>query len=149
MPVRELVAGETLLAHVPMRELRPVYDDARHFVHQVDELQRPEGYRLAAAFDGDEAVAAMGFRRAHSLSWGDHLYVDDLVTLPAHRGRGHARALLDWVLEEARRLGCGQLHLDSGTHRHDAHRLYLRWGMDITAFHFVTATATTAGSARS
>lgn len=141
VPVRELLAGETLLAHAPMRELRPAYEDAGRFVSQVDDVQRPEGYRLAAAFAGDDAVAAMGFRRGNSLSWGDHVYVDDLVTLPAHRGQGHACALLDWVLEEARRLGCGQLHLDSGTQRHAAHRLYLRWGMDITAFHFAMPVA--------
>lgn len=104
MPVRELLLGETALAHTVLAELRPV-------------------------------------RRGHNLAWGDHLYVDDLVTLPAHRGRGHARTLLDWVLEEARRLGCVQLHLDSGTHRHDAHRLYLGWGMAITSFHLAVPAA--------
>lgn len=144
MPVRELLAGETELAHLPMRELRPAYGDADRFVRQVDDVQRPEGYRLAAAFAGDDAVAAIGFRRGNSLSWGDHVYVDDLVTLPAHRGRGHGRALLDWVLAEARRLGCEQLHLDSGTQRHAGHRLYLRWGMDITAFHFAIPVAAAA-----
>lgn len=140
MPVRELQPGETSLAHGALRELRPAYGELRVFVEQVDARQRPEGYRLAASFEGDEAVAAMGFRRNQNLAWGDHLYVDDLVTLPAHRGHGHARALLDWVLDEARRLGCGQLHLDSGTQRHGAHRLYLGWGMDITSFHFAAPT---------
>lgn len=141
MPVKELLPGETALAHPAMRELRPAFSDMDEFVRQVDELQRPEGYRLAVSLEDAEAVAAAGFRRSHSLSWGDHLYVDDLVTLPAHRGRGHARALLDWLHDEARRLGCAQLHLDSGTQRHDAHRLYLRSGMDITAFHFARPTA--------
>jgi GNAT superfamily N-acetyltransferase len=52
--------------------------------------------------------------------------------------RGHGRALLRWLLEEAGRQGCDQLHLDSGVglDRADAHRLYLNAGMVISAHHF-------------
>ena len=66
------------------------------------------------------------------------LYVDDLSTLPAARRRGHARALLDWCAEEAARLGCDALHLDSGVgpQRQDAHRLYFNAGMRISSHHF-------------
>jgi GNAT superfamily N-acetyltransferase len=79
-----------------------------------------------------------GFRAGHSLAWGRHLYVDDLSTLPAARRRGHGRALLDWLVEEGRRLGCDQLHLDSGVglDRADAHRLYLNAGLVIASHHF-------------
>jgi len=35
-----------------------------------------------------------------------------------------------------RRLGCGQIHLDSAPHRHAAHRRYLTAGYRISAFHF-------------
>ena len=64
--------------------------------------------------------------------------MDDLSTLPAGRRRGHARALLGWLADEAKRLGCDELHLDSGVgaNRLDAHRLYLNTGMRITSFHF-------------
>ena len=40
------------------------------------------------------------------LAWGHYLYVDDLSTVPAARGRGHADLLLAWVVDEGRRLGC-------------------------------------------
>ena len=86
----------------------------------------------------DEIVAAAGFRRDHSLAWGDYLYIDDLVTLQAYRGRGHASRLLRWVADEGQRLGCNQLHLDSGPQRHEAHRLYLTRGYHIAAYHFAT-----------
>jgi GNAT superfamily N-acetyltransferase len=123
-----------------MRALRADLADEESFVRQIDDMQRVEGYRLVGAFeDGEsEAVAAAGFRTLHSLAWGHYLYVDDLSTLPEARRRGHGRALLDWLLEEGRRLGCEQLHLDSGVglDRADAHRLYLNAGMVITAHHF-------------
>lgn len=141
--IRELLPPDTGLAFEAMRALRTGLADRASFVRQVDEAQRPEGYRLVGAFEQSEgdAVAVAGFRVGHNLAWGHYLYVDDLSTLPAARRRGHGRALLDWLLEEARRNGCEQLHLDSGAglERADAHRLYLNAGLVISAHHFAVA----------
>jgi GNAT superfamily N-acetyltransferase len=138
--VRELLPPDTALAHEAMRALRPRYDDRDAWVQRIDELQRPAGYRLVAAFDDDggEAVAVAGFREGHNLPWGHFLYVDDLSTLPAARGKGFGEALMRWVFDEAQRLGCEEVHLDSGSfpERWDAHRLYHRVGMNISAHHF-------------
>jgi GNAT superfamily N-acetyltransferase len=139
--IRELKVGETALAHPAMRELRGSHQDEQAFVEEVDGALRDEGYRLVGAFTsaGGPAVAVAGFRTGRSLAWGRFLYVDDLSTVPAARRRGHAGALLDWLLDEARRLGCDQLHLDSGTgrERFDAHRLYYNHGLAILAHHFM------------
>jgi GNAT superfamily N-acetyltransferase len=139
--VREILPPDTALAFEAMRALRTHYTNVEAFVRRVDDVQRPEGYRLAGAFeDGSpEAVAVGGFRAGHNLAWGERfLYVDDLSTLLEARGRGHGRALLDWLAAEARRLGCEQLHLDSGVgpERVDAHRLYFNAGLMISAHHF-------------
>jgi GNAT superfamily N-acetyltransferase len=138
--LRELLPPETGLAFEAMRALRTELVDEEAFVHRVDEVQRAEGYRLVGAFEDGEAGAraVAGFRVGNNIAWGHYLYVDDLSTLPGARRRGHARALLDWLLEEAARLGCDQLHLDSGValDRADAHRLYLNSGMVISAHHF-------------
>lgn len=135
---RELAPEETYLAFAAMRELRPHLASLDEFVARVNGAQRAEGYRLVASFAGgsSEAAAVAGFRRFHTLSWGDQLYIDDLVTQEAHRRQGHAHRLLEWVLAEAGRLGCGQVHLDSAPHRHAAHRRYLTAGYRISAFHF-------------
>ena len=135
---RELGPGETHLAFAAMRELRPHLASVEEFVARIDGAQRAEGYRLVASFadGGAGAAAAAGFRRMHTLSWGDQLYIDDLVTQEAYRQQGHAHRLLEWILAEARRLGCDQIHLDSAPHRHAAHRRYLTAGYRISAFHF-------------
>jgi GNAT superfamily N-acetyltransferase len=138
--VREIGPGETALAARTLLELRPGLGSAEALVLQVDERQRPTGYRLVGSFEeGDrEAAAVAGFRVNEFLAWGRHLYVDDLVTAAAHRGRGHAGRLFAWLEEEARREGCVQLHLDSGLgeDRADAHRFYFRHGLRIASFHF-------------
>ena len=107
-------------------------------MRRVDDEQRPQGYRLVGAFEDGRCVAVAGFRLVRNLAWGDCVYVDDLSTPPEARRQGHARALLDWCATEARRLGCDELHLDSGVgpEREDAHRLYFNTGLRITSYHF-------------
>ncbi|WP_017623749.1 GNAT family N-acetyltransferase [Nocardiopsis chromatogenes] len=145
--VREIPAGRTHLAHPALLELRPSLPDVDAFTKTVDEDMRPDGYRLAGVFDAPDdpdgqdgpdrpARAVAGFRTGTSLAWGRYLYVDDLVTMADARGTGLGRLLMDWVRAEARAHGCTQLHLDSGTDRHPAHRFYLSSGMFIPAFHF-------------
>lgn len=138
--IRELHEGETHLAHPAMCALRGTYSDQARFVEHVDRALRPEGYRLLGAHlpTQAEAVAVAGFRVGSSLAWGHYLYVDDLSTAPEGRRQGHAGALLDWLVEEGRRLGCNQLHLDSGVgpERFDAHRFYYKHGLAIHSHHF-------------
>jgi len=139
MTVRELGPGETAAAFAAMRALRPHLADEREFVRRVDELQRPQGYRVAAVVQDDGGVSAVaGFRVLEMLAYGRILYVDDLSTLPAARRRGYGRALLEWCAEEAVREGCVALQLDSnvGPERQDAHRLYFNSGMRISSYHF-------------
>lgn len=139
MRIEELAAGETGRAFAAMQALRDNLADEPEFVRRVDERQREQGYRIVAAIEEDGSVSAVaGFRVLDTLPSGRMLYVDDLSTLPSTRRRGLARALLDWCAEEAVRLGCDELHLDSGVgpQRQDAHRLYLNAGMRISSHHF-------------
>ena len=138
--ILELLPPNTGLAFDAMRALRPVLLDRDAFVRQVDQRQRPAGYRLLASVpdQGDSAVAVAGFRLGENLAWGRHVYIDDLSTLPDARTQGHAQLLLEWLRAEARRLDCGQVHLDSGVgaDRTAAHRLYFNAGFRISSPHF-------------
>ena len=123
-----------------MRQLRPQLDEAG-FLEQALRQQSSCGYRIAYANEGvatstTPVRGCAGFRVTEFLAWGRTLYVDDLVSDEAHRGQGVGTVLLDWLVAEARRAGCAQLHLDSGVQRFGAHRFYLTHGMDITAHHF-------------
>lgn len=123
-----------------MSELRDRLGDADELVARVQRQQRA-GYRLAALTRDDRVVACAGFRVQEMLAHGRMLYVDDLVTAAAERGRGHGARLLAWLADEARRLDCASLQLDSGQQRKAAHRFYEREGMTPAALHFVLPTA--------
>jgi GNAT superfamily N-acetyltransferase len=142
--IRELSPGETHRAARALLELRPARAPAGDLVARAD-AQRAAGYRIVASFERgeDDAAAAAGFRVSDNLAWGRHLYVDDLSTRADRRGRGHGGALMRWLAVEACRLGCDELHLDSGVgpDREDAHRLYFNSGLRISSHHFSRAVA--------
>lgn len=118
-----------------MRELRPhIAED--QFLSRI-RRQINSGYRLAFVQAMDKVVAVAGFRVGENLAWGRFLYVDDLVTLPAHRSNGYGAKLRSWLMELAAKEGCQQMHLDSGNQRKDAHRFYERESMTMTSLHFV------------
>lgn len=125
-----------------LRELRPKYEDDATITEALRCVIRSQGLRAFGAHVADDAAAcgAVTVRRVESLSWGEFLYVDDLVTSASVRGHGVASMLLDRVDELAAEAGLeGKVQLDSGVgiHRADAHAFYGRRGMWIAGFHFV------------
>ncbi len=140
--IRPVAPEQCALALPALRELRPsapALADAATFQAYLQEIEN-EQYRLVGVFvpGREEAECVAGYRVMHMLYAGKIIYVDDLSTLPAARGQGHARALLEWLDAEALRLGCAAVHLDSGVSeaRFTAHRQYLKHGMNITCHHF-------------
>jgi len=119
-----------------MRELRSHIASEDELAARVRRQHEQSGYRLIYVEDGGQPVACAGFRISEWLAWGKAFYVDDLICLESHRGKGFAEALMRWMEEHARAEGCAQFHLDSGTHRLAAHRFYHRMKLAITSFHF-------------
>ena len=118
-----------------MHQLRPHLTSEQAFVSQV-QRQIEEGYRLAYIQANGQVKALAGFRLLEFLAWGKVLYIDDLVSDAATRNKGYGSKVLKWVIDEARKARCDQVHLDSGPQRHDAHRLYLNHSFKIIGHHF-------------
>lgn len=106
------------------------------FVEKVAEMLS-EGYQIAYIEEDGVAVSAIGFRYLQMLSNGKQIYIDDLTTSDKVRGKGHASALLDFVVNIAISKSYDCISLDSGPSRHTAHRLYLNKGFQIKSMHFV------------
>ncbi len=115
-------------------ELRPqlTFDRFREQLRR----QQETGCRVAFVEDNAQVRSVAIYRLLENLAWGRFLYVDDLVTAETARSRGWGRRLFDWLVAEARRAGCDQLHLDSGVQRFAAHRFYLGRRLDLTCHHF-------------
>jgi GNAT superfamily N-acetyltransferase len=94
----------------------------------LDEIRRQQlqGYQLIGGFSEKRLVALAGIRRSHTLSRGDHLFVDDLVTDEGSRGQGHGTALMRWLGARAAAEGIPRVYLDA---RDTARDFYEKLGM--------------------
>ncbi|MFZ4763207.1 MAG: GNAT family N-acetyltransferase [Alphaproteobacteria bacterium] len=119
-----------------MQELRPHFTDREEYVAKVAQMQRDHGFRLIAYIQSEICAGLMGFTVETRLAFGKIIYVADLVTSNSHRSKGIGKALLDFIKKEAVLLDCQHILLDSGTHRVEAHRFYLRENFLIRAFNF-------------
>jgi GNAT superfamily N-acetyltransferase len=135
MPNRLAISDADYTACYPVyRQLRPHLVEAQ-FVASVHRMHAT-GFQMAMRLHEDRVTAVAGFRIYENFHTGRILYVDDLVTDEASRSAGHGQALLRWLVEYAKDHRCLAFELDSGTHRHGAHKFYLREGMHISDFHF-------------
>jgi GNAT superfamily N-acetyltransferase len=119
-----------------MHELRPHL--TKENIVEIIPGMISRGYHLIYIEENGKAVCASGYRFTEHLHWGKAIYIDDLSTLPEGRKKGYARQLLDYIANAARENNCREVHLDSGCipSRYDAHRLYIRYGFNITSHHF-------------
>jgi ribosomal protein S18 acetylase RimI-like enzyme len=118
-----------------MAQLRPHLADAADLTARVAR-QRKDGYRLLAAWRDGVPVALAGYRFTENLIHGRFVYVDDLVTTEAARGRGLGGRLLDAVADEARKQDIERLVLDTALDNVLAHRFYYRQGLLARALRF-------------
>lgn len=127
--------AECLACFAVMRELRPHLQDAQAFVEQIGR-QAVQGYRLLAAWRGDEVVALAGYRLQENTLYGRFVYLDDLVTCASEQRSGIGQQLIEAVRDEALRAGCAHLVLDTGLGNALAQRFYFRNGLLARGMHF-------------
>ena len=112
MTIRELESEDDIsLAYPLMKVLRERISSAT-FASEV-RRQREVGYRLIGGFEGARLVVLAGIRRAHTLSRGDHLFVDDLVSDESVRGAGYGRVMMQWLARAAAADGIPRIYLDA------------------------------------
>ena len=85
--------------------------------------------RIYVARDGSKVVAMASLLFTVSTAEGGKAALfEDLIVLPAHRGRGLASSLVKLVIEEARREGVLRLTLLTDSQNNRARSLYLKLG---------------------
>jgi ribosomal protein S18 acetylase RimI-like enzyme len=117
-----------------MAELRP-HIQPNEFLPTVKRLAEIAGFQLAYLTTG-EIKAVAGFRISEWLAGGKYLEIEDLVTKSGERSKGYGSELFDWLVEHAKENNCLQVRLVSRVSRLDAHRFYLRKGMNLEAHYF-------------
>jgi GNAT superfamily N-acetyltransferase len=91
---------------------------------------------LCAVVDGQ--IVGFGSLSTKENFWQEGILgtVEELVVDEQHRKLGIGQAILNRLLEEAAKLGCRRVELDSSLHRLEAHRFYEKFGFEKRAFLF-------------
>ena len=125
---------EILDCYPVMAELRP-HIQQDEFLPMVKRLAEIAGFQLAYLTDG-EIKAVAGFRISEWLAGGKYLEIEDLAAKSGERSKGYGGDLFDWLVEHGKENNCLQVRLVSRVSRLDAHRFYLRKGMNLEAHYF-------------
>lgn len=120
--------------YLVMAELRP-HIQPKEFLPMVTRLTEITGFQLVYLADY-EVKAVAGFRISEWLAGGKYLEIEDLVAKTDERSKGYGGELFDWLVEYAKENNCLQVRLVSHVSRLDAHRFYLRKGMNLEAHYF-------------
>jgi ribosomal protein S18 acetylase RimI-like enzyme len=112
MEIRELTTDDAILAAYPLMKVLRERITSETFLGEV-RRQQAGGYRLLAGYENGKPIVLAGVRRAHTLSRGDHLFVDDLVTDESQRAAGHGRAMMQFLARDAAAQGISWMYLDA------------------------------------
>jgi GNAT superfamily N-acetyltransferase len=118
-----------------MRVLRPHLTSAEELRSRY-RRQAHAGYRILAAWLGEEVVGLAGYRPLENLVRGPFCYVDDLVVREDIRRSGLGARLLGAVGHEAKARGLPHLVLDTALDNVLGQRFYFRFGMLPAALRF-------------
>ena len=129
---------DCIACYAIMQALRPHLDGQKAFVAQF-RRQSQQGYRLLAAWLGQQVVALAGYRLQENMLYGRFVYIDDLVVAPGTRSQGLGQQMIEAVREEAKRQRCDNLVLDTALANAFAQRFYFRQGLLARGLHFVEA----------
>jgi len=119
---------------VVMQQLRTQFPVSYIKKQMIEQMEH--GYQIAYIEKDGDVLCVAGFVFGQKLSWGKHVYVDDLVTNEQIRSKSAGATMLKWLKGHAKDNGCQQIHLDAGVQRYMAHKFYLREGFILASHHF-------------
>ncbi len=97
----------------------------------------PNNYTQIAVFENDFCIGLTGCWFNTKLWSGKYLEIDNFIVHPAHRKKGVAKLMTDFITQKATDLGCTNIVLDAYTDNFTAHRFYYNQGFGPKGFHFV------------
>ena len=133
--IRELTPSEFPLI-LPLIEKHNAKIPPEELRRRLEEMM-PKGYHCIAASGENGAIVGVAgywlFSRFYS---GLYMDVDNVVVDETRRSGGIGAAMMDWLEDQARSLGCKAVMLDSYVTLARAHKFYFRRGYEILGYHF-------------
>ena len=134
--VREIETEEEMVSLFPLlKQLNSKLKKADYKFMLKDMLLH--NYRMAGVFQGKKCVGLSGFWIATKIYSGKYVELDNVIIDNDHRSQGIGKLLCDWIIDEAKKLGCQTAMLDAYSENSSGHKFYLREGFILRGFHFL------------
>ncbi len=134
MQIRELNLKELLMVYEVVSQLRTSlsYDEFEDLIYEMRSME----YKMFGIMERDKLVTYAGVAIQTNLYDKRHLFVFDLVTDEAYRGKGYGKMMLEYLHDYAKMGMCKSIVLSSGFARSDAHLFYEKNGFAKRSFVF-------------
>ncbi|MFJ5530374.1 GNAT family N-acetyltransferase [Streptomyces sp. NPDC093261] len=121
-----------LLADDPLGAQRESPDDLTPYLAALDRVNRDPNQHLMVAVRDARIIGTLQLTIIPGLSRkGANRSLIEAVRIDVdERGNGLGARLIEWAIDESRRLNCQLVQLTSDTSRTDAHRFYQRLGFE-------------------
>lgn len=120
-------------ARDPMGNGKPLAQEVRRAL--IPGLQQHPTTVIFLAYQADTAIGiALCFRGFSTFAARPLINIHDLAVLPAYRGQGVGRRLIEHVERKARNLGCCKLTLEVQENNHRARQVYEAMGFAQTQY---------------
>ncbi|GAA2875478.1 GNAT family N-acetyltransferase [Streptomyces mexicanus] len=143
LEIRQAVADDVptivaMLADDPLGAQRESPDDLEPYLTALERLRADPNQHLVVAVREGRIVGTLQLTVIPGLSRrGAVRSIIEAVRIHADaRGDGLGTRLIEWAIEESRRLGCQLVQLTSDRTRIDAHRFYERLGFEASHIGF-------------
>ncbi|MBC2865863.1 GNAT family N-acetyltransferase [Streptomyces mexicanus] len=143
LEIRQAVADDVpaivaMLADDPLGAQRESPDDLEPYLAALERLRADPNQHLVVAVREGRVVGTLQLTVIPGLSRrGAVRSIIEAVRIHADaRGDGLGTRLIEWAIEESRRLGCQLVQLTSDRTRIDAHRFYERLGFEASHIGF-------------
>lgn len=133
--IRELTPSEFPLI-LPLIEKHNAKIAPEELRRRLEEMI-PKGYHCIAASEGGVIVGVAGYWLLCRFYSGLYMDVDNVVVEETRRSGGIGAAMMDWLENHARTLGCHSVMLDSYVTLARAHKIYFGRSYEILGFHFI------------
>ncbi|MET8950576.1 N-acetyltransferase family protein [Streptomyces sp. NPDC004393] len=130
--VEDVPAIVALLADDPLGAQRESPDDLTAYLAALDRIDSDPNQHLMVAVRDDRIIGTLQLTIIPGLSRkGANRSIIEGVRIHAEeRGSGLGTQLIEWAIDESRRLDCQLVQLTSDISRTDAHRFYERLGFE-------------------
>ena len=135
MEIKYLTSNEELFSIYPLIRQHHISMNDTDFTNFVQEM-KGTGYQCIGVYIAGKLLATVGFWIGVRFYCGKYMYVNNFVVDNSERENGIGSKVMHWLEEEARRLTCKAVVLDSYVTNSAAHKFYFGKGYVISNFHF-------------